>query len=123
MAARFRFYCGNEEIGSSLLDMRDFGMGTATGVFVPGSGYEHVRSVFRLFSSAQTDAGPHDKELVARYYEARDKLDLRLTTPDGVEIPVSVVHISDFAEGPNDDSYEVEVHFDDRSVFVAFTQM
>lgn len=117
MATRFHIYCGDEEIGTSLLDERDPDMGTATGAFAPSSGYERVKSVFRIFSDAQTDAGPHDKESIARYYEERAKLDLRLVTSDGVRIPTSVVHISDFSDGPDDDSYEVEVHIDDPAFF------
>ena len=117
MATRFHIFAGSVEIGTSLLEERDPDMGTASGPFVPGASYESVRSVFRLFSDAQSETGPHDSSMVARYYEERDKLALRIETSEGVTVPTSVVHISDFAEGPDDDSYEVEVHVDDSAFF------
>lgn len=117
---RFKICCGTEQIGTSAFEERDPDMGTMAGAFVPSPAYEQVRSVFRLFSDAQSDTGPHDKELIERYYRERDRLDLSVTSPFGTRIPTSVVHISDFAEGPNDDSYEVEVHVSDPSFFESF---
>ncbi len=117
MDARYRIRCNGEEIGASELEERDSGMGIATGVFVPSPAYERVRATFRIFSEAMRETGPADQEMIDRYYRERDKLGLTVVRPDGTLLRTSVVHISDFSEGPNDDSYEVEVHIDDPAFF------
>lgn len=114
----FRVLHGDEVIGTSSLEVRDAGMGMARGRFLPTPAYQGVRGVFRIFADAQREAGPASEELVARYYEARDGLALRLESDEGHAVPVGFVHIEDVVEDDDDASEcEVEVEILDASFF------
>jgi hypothetical protein len=88
-------------------------MGVAWGAFEPAPAYEAVRAVFQLFTEALPDGGPPanraDEEKLARYYRARDALDLTLQTAEGQVVPTTTIHIVDWDELGR----EVEVHISD----------
>jgi hypothetical protein len=117
MNGMFRIYCNGEEIGSSSLEERDRSMGTARGRFLPTAGYAGVQHVFRLFADAQREAHPPRRDPLLRYYRERAALDLRVTGPDGVAVPASVVHIEDFSHESDDVPYQIEVHVEDVTFF------
>ena len=80
-------------------------MGSATGPFRPGPGYDLVQPVFRLFAEAQGDGSEEtaDQTKLTRYYAARDRLGLSLHTSAGAFIPTEFIHIVDFTleQGPD----------------------
>ena len=117
MSNRYHVLCNGELIGTSGLESRDVGMGTAIGQFTPTAAYQRVRPVFRLFAEAQRDTGPADKRMIADYYRSRDALALTLETEGGVVIPTTVVHIADFMAEIDETACEVEVHISDPSFF------
>jgi hypothetical protein len=70
----------------------------AWGGFRPGLGYELVQPVFRLFSQAVSrDGVTHDRDLLERYYKARDQLNLELVDGDGNAIKTTAIHIVDYS--------------------------
>src|SRR5262245_17637548 len=117
MTNRYRILCNGELIGTSGLESRDAGMGTAMGRFTPTAAYERVRPIFRMFAEAQRDTGPADEHMLAKYYRSRDALALALEDEDGVTIPTTVVHIIDFMTEIDKTASEIEVHICDPSFF------
>lgn len=117
MRMQYLILCDGEVIGTSMLEHRDAGMGTASGKFEPAPAYAKVRAVFRLFSEAQQDTGPADSDILSRYYAARDELSLSVETAAGEPVSTEVVHVTDFAEEFGDDAYEVEVHVNEARFF------
>lgn len=117
MSKTYRIICDGEVIGTSALEERDAGMGTASGQFEPATAYQKVRWVFRTYSDAQREQGPADEQKVAEYYRRRDELNLSVESANGQSVPVTVVHISDFADETDHDAYEVEVHSADPAFF------
>ena len=85
-------------VGHSDLEEADASLGRAWGKFRPGLGYELVQPVFQLFREAVPMRGgePRDKDKLARYYAARDKLGLSLVDPTGAVIRTSTIHIADY---------------------------
>ncbi|HEX3868750.1 MAG TPA: hypothetical protein VHV78_18440, partial [Gemmatimonadaceae bacterium] len=64
-------------VGHSDLANADRDLGRAWGAFRPGLGYDLVQPVFRLFAqAAPRDGSPRDETKLARYYAARDALEL-----------------------------------------------
>ena len=102
----------NVIVGHSELEHADPSLGSASGVFRPGLGYELVQPVFQLFRDAVPMRGgePMDEITLARYHAARDKLGLRLVDANGNAIATSVIHISDYAD---QGSLELEVLISD----------
>ena len=117
MADRYLILCNGELIGTSGLESRDAGMGTAMGRFTPTAAYERVRPVFRMFAEAQRDTGPADEQMIAKYYRSRDALKLALENEAGTTIPTTVIHIIDFAVEIDETACEIEVHVSDPSFF------
>jgi hypothetical protein len=107
MANRYRVLCDGELIGTSALESRDAGMGTAIGQFTPTAAYQRVRPIFRLFAQAQRDTGPADGQLLTEYYRSRDALALSVETDNGIVVPTTVVHIADFEEEVGEAACEV----------------
>ena len=107
---------GDTVIGTAHLDELDDGMGTASGRFTSAPGYEDVRAVFQLFVAAQARSGPAARDLLDEYYRRRDALALSVLSENGNELPVSVVHIEDYADELGADAVHIELHFGDRSV-------
>ncbi|MEP6731206.1 MAG: hypothetical protein ABJE10_11235 [bacterium] len=103
-------------IGHSDLEEVDESVGRAWGRFRPGFGYELVQPVFRLFTEAVPMRGgePRDKEKLARYHAARDKLGLSLVDPAGKEIHTSAIHISDYTTDGDKKALELEVLISDE---------
>jgi len=87
-------------LGHSDLECVDQMVGRAWGAFRPGIGYELVQPVFRLFTEAVPMPGgePMDEVKLARYYAARDKLQLSLVDAAGEMIETSAIHIADYIE-------------------------
>jgi hypothetical protein len=101
-------------VGHSDLESADESLGRAWGTFRPGPGYELVQPVFRLFSEAVPMPGgePRDKEKLARYHSARDKLGLELVDAQDNRIATSAIHIADYsAQG----KIELEVLISDEA--------
>ena len=85
-------------VGHSDLENVEPGLGRAWGVFRPAVGYELVQPVFRLFAQA----APHDGSArnsagLARYYKARDALNLELLDGSGRTLRTSAIHIVDYS--------------------------
>ena len=100
-------------VGHSDLEQSDVSERRAWGVFRPGLGYELVQPIFQLFSEAVPMRGgePRDRDKLARYHSARDRLGLELVDGAGKRIETSAIHISDYG----DDALELEVLIgDDR---------
>ncbi len=87
-------------VGHSELEDADPALGTASGVFRPGIGYELVQPVFQLFRDAVPMRGgePMDQVTLARYHAARDKLGLTLVDAAGRVIETSAIHIADYSD-------------------------
>jgi hypothetical protein len=102
-------------VGHSDLEHAERGTGRAWGTFRPGLGYELVQPVFRLFAQAVPRIGVHDEATLARYYKARDALELELVDAEGVHIPTSTIHIVDYTveEGPR--AIQLDVLIPDES--------
>jgi hypothetical protein len=85
-------------VGHSDLERTDESLGRAWGVFRPGIGYDLVQPVFQLFTEAVPMPGgePLDKEKLARYHAARDRLGLELVDGEGNVIRTSAIHIADY---------------------------
>jgi hypothetical protein len=116
---RYVIQCQGMVLGHSELPERDESMGVAWGIFYPAPDYSRVQSIFRLFAEAtpETSAQPTDEDKVARYYAARDALQLRLTEPTGRLIRTDTIHIADYSLEGGPDAMEVEVVLDDPSFF------
>jgi hypothetical protein len=87
-------------IGYSELEDVEPSMGRARGRFRPGTGYELVQPVFRLFAEAVPAPGGavRDAEKLERYHRSRDALGLALEDDSGQTIHTSAIHISDYSE-------------------------
>ncbi len=98
-------------VGHSELEGRDPSLHRAWGRFRPGFGYELVQPVFRLFSEAVPMPGgePRDRDKLARYHAARDKLGLELVGVDGRRIETSAIHIADYTVERGEEALELEV--------------
>jgi hypothetical protein len=85
-------------LGHSDLEEADVVLGRVWGKFLPAEGYDLVRPVFQLLAEAVPMRGgePRDREKLARFHAARDKLGLVLTYGSGEVIPTNTIHISDY---------------------------
>jgi hypothetical protein len=73
-----------------------------------------VQPVFRLFAQAvPRDGSPQDKEMLDRYYKARDTLRLELQDSDGRVIRTSAVHIADYTIEEGENALELDVLISD----------
>ena len=85
-------------VGHSDLENAEPELGRAWGVFRPADGYELVQSVFRLFARAvPQDGSARNAAGLARYYKARDALNLELQDGSGRTLPTSAIHIVDYS--------------------------
>jgi hypothetical protein len=102
-------------IGYSELEDVDPSLGRARGRFRPGTGYELVQPVFRLFVEAVPAPGAPvaDAEKLERYHRSRDALGLALEDDTGRPIRTSAIHISDYAARAGG-AIELEVLISDR---------
>lgn len=117
MQNQYRVLCNGALIGTSALESRDPGMGTATGRFVPTEAYRRVRPIFLLFAQAQRDTGSPDQRLLDEYYRSRDALALSVFAETGVAVPTTLVHIADFMDDVDETACEIEVHISDADFF------
>ena len=87
-------------IGYSELEDVEPSLGRARGRFRPGTGYELVQPVFRLFVEAVPTPGAEasDAAKLERYHRSRDALGLALEDDTGRAIRTSAIHISDYSE-------------------------
>ena len=101
-------------IGYSELEDVDPSLGRARGRFRPGTGYELVQPVFRLYAEAIPTPGADvvDAAKLERYHKSRDALGLALEDAAGRPIRTSAIHISDYSEH-RDGSVELEVLISD----------
>jgi hypothetical protein len=104
-------------VGHSELEERDESLGRAWGRFRPALGYELVQPIFRLFSEAVPMPGgePRDRDKLARYHAARDKLGLELVDAAGKCIPTSAIHIADYTVERGTDELELDVLISDTA--------
>lgn len=102
---------GGVIVGHSELEQCDVSERRAWGRFRPGLGYELVQPIFRLYSEAVPMPGgePRDREKLARYHAARDKLGLVLVDATGRQLATSGIHISDYTDARGKDALELEV--------------
>ena len=101
-------------MGHSELENIEPGVGRASGVFRPGLGYELVQPVFQLFADAvPLDGSPKNEAMLARYYKARDALNLQLVDAAGRPISATAVHIADYSDLDKARPIEVEVLISD----------
>jgi hypothetical protein len=102
-------------IGYSELEDVEPSLGRARGRFRPGTGYELVQPVFRLYAEAVPAPGGEvsDAEKLDRYHRSRDALGLALEDGDGQTIHTSAIHISDYSD-QRDGSIDLEVLISDR---------
>jgi hypothetical protein len=86
-------------VGHSELEHVDVEVRRAWGAFRPGLGYDMVQPIFALFSKAVSrDGGTKDAELLDRYQNARDALNLQLVDGDGRPIGTTAIHIADYSD-------------------------
>jgi hypothetical protein len=104
---RYQIVKGDEVIGETDLEMHDPGMNVYSGRFYPSRGYDNVRSIFKLFSTALDLVGVEREGMAAKYYRKRDALGLILRTRNGRYLATSTIHIVDFDETM--DELQVEV--------------
>jgi hypothetical protein len=97
----FVMYRG-EPIGRSKLERRHRGMAVAFGDFEPLPTYDAVQSVFQLFIQAVDKSSGRaqgaDEQMLARYYQERDALQLTLQDADGHLIQTSWIHVDDYGD-------------------------
>lgn len=101
-------------VGHSELEHADPGVGRAWGEFRPGTGYELVQPIFRLFSEAvPKNGGSRDEAKLARYHGARDALGLELVDGNGRPIRTTAIHIADYTNGAGDSAIQLDVLISD----------
>jgi hypothetical protein len=102
-------------IGYSELEETDPSLGRARGKFRPGTGYELVQPVFRLYTEAVPVPGAEatDAEKLSRYHRSRDALGLALEDDSGQTIRTSAIHIVDYSD-KRGGGIELEVLISDR---------
>lgn len=110
-------------IGYSELEDVDPTLGRARGRFRPGTGYELVQPVFRLFVEAVPAPGADvaDTEKLGRYHRSRDALGLALEDDSGRPIRTSAIHISDYSE-QHGGTIDLEVLISDRDYWSRRTE-
>ena len=103
-------------VGHSELESIDPELGRASGAFRPGLGYELIQPVFRLFAHAvPRDGSPKDDAMLARYYKARQALELELQDDTGAVIRTSAVHIVDYTVEEGSAAVSLDVLIKDKS--------
>lgn len=108
-APLYEVLLSEEVIGRSPLRGRDPSMGIATGTFVPTYAFTMVEDVFALFAELQDGAdGKVDEVKLNDYYTKRDKLDLKLRSPEGM-FATEWIHITDYRSQLGPDACELEV--------------
>ena len=119
---RYTVQAAGMNLGHSELLDRDEGLGVAAGTFVPGPDYTQVQRIFRLFteSNAESSAEPTDEQMLARYYAAREALDLRLLDPRGREIGTKSIHIVDYSVELGPEAMEIDVTITDPAFWRPF---
>ena len=109
-------------VGHSDLELMDPTLGRAWGEFRPGLGYELVQPVFQLFAQAvPRDASRKDKELLQRYHESRDALNLELQDDRGRVIGTSAIHIADYSDDSGSPPPELDVLISDTNYWARRT--
>jgi hypothetical protein len=103
-------------VGHSELEHIEPGTGRAWGAFRPGLGYELVQPVFRLFAHAvPRDGSARDETVLARYYKARDALQLELQDANGPPITTATIHKADYSVEEGASAIELDVLIADES--------
>ena len=103
-------------VGHSELEHVEPGVGRAWGAFRPGLGYDLVQPVFRLFARAVPhDGSARDENMLARYHDARDALDLELEDTSGKRIRTSTIHITDYTVEAGVQAIELDVLIRDEA--------
>ena len=99
-------------LGHSELEDIDESMGVWSGPFRPAPGYEQFRPIFRRFANAVglTSRDPGNRDRIARYYQERDSLDLRLFDSSGQEVPTATIHVHDYSVEAGPDAYQLEIY-------------
>lgn len=107
---KYRIFSGELLIGESELEHHDEGMNVYTGKFHPAGGYASVKHVFQLFGRATADSDREDDQLLKEYFQARDKLDLRVLDDKNVVLPSGAIQIYDYSFDPEiGEDYQIEV--------------
>jgi hypothetical protein len=104
---RYGIVWGDELIGDTDLEMHDPGMNVYSGRFYPTASYQHVRSVFKLFSEALDLIGAKREAAVAEYYRKRDALGLTIRAQNGRRLAANAIHIMDFEDTMDDLQVEI----------------
>lgn len=91
--------------------------GGRVGRFHPGPGYDLVQPVFRLLAEATHASSGEitDRAKLARYYKARDALQLELIDADGRPVAARTIDIVDRTIERGSDALELEVALGDSS--------
>lgn len=82
-------------------------------------GYDLIQPVFRLFAQAVPPDGARDEAKLARYYQARDALALRLDDPTGRQIATTAIHIADYTVEEGSKAIELDVLIADDAYWAA----
>jgi hypothetical protein len=108
----FEVRCGSIVLGHSELEDIDESMGVRSGPFRPAPGYEQFRPIFRRFANAVglTSREPANADPIARYYQERDSLGLRLFDSTGQEVPTATIHLHDYSVEAGPDAYLLEIY-------------
>ena len=70
----------------------------------------------RLFARAvPNDGSPRDEAMLARYHDAREKLDLLLEDVNGKRIPTSTIHIADYTVEEGERAIQLDVLIRDET--------
>jgi hypothetical protein len=103
-------------VGHSDLEHAEPGVGRAWGRFRPGIGYDLVQPVFHLFARAvRADGSQTDAAALARYYKARDALNLELVDATGARIATTTIHIADYTTEDAATPIEIDVLISDEA--------
>ena len=109
-------YAADLLIGTAMLTSYDRGMNVYGGRFEPTEAYGRCRSVFLLYSQAavlREKTGREDEQLLQRFFQERDALNLQARTAGDVTIPTTAITIIDFTDEIPGDELEIEILIDD----------
>jgi len=123
----FLLLSGDTILGQTQLEWECAGDGEwlREGGFEPTVAYFPFQPLMQEYSRAclcvgQVTPPANDLAIVSALRTRIDALNLRITTTDGVPVPVSNIEIQDFADTLREDPRELSVTIRDRSVHATF---
>jgi hypothetical protein len=108
---KFHIIFNEQLIGESNLENHDKGMNIYSGKFWPTVDYRLVKPVYLLFGHATINPSKVDESLLNKYYQARDKLNLKVLDEGHQLFPSESIHIIDYSFDPEiGEDYLIEVY-------------